>query len=170
MEIPTYIHYGSTKFDPGKNFPISNRECWMKPKRGLWASRKDATYGWKDWCQREKFRICDIANSFEFVMKDEIKIFTISNTVQLYSLPGIKEPLIHPSYYLIDFEKCLRLGIDAIELCWYGDEYRDVASGNLYEELYGWDCGSMVVLNPDAVIPLERSNEREASQCISSRT
>ena len=57
------------------------------------------------------------------------------------------------SCYLIDFEKCVRLGIDAIELCWYGDEYADIASGDLHFELYGWDCDSIVVLNPNAVIP-----------------
>lgn len=53
----------------------------------------------------------------------------------------------------IDFEKCLRIGIDAIELCWYGEEFEKVASDDLYFELYGWDCDSIVVLNPDAVIP-----------------
>ncbi len=43
--------------------------------------------------------------------------------------------------------------IDAIELCWYGDEYQSVANGDLYFELYGWDCDSIVVLNPNAVVP-----------------
>lgn len=57
------------------------------------------------------------------------------------------------SSYCIDFEKCLRLGIDAIELCWYGDEYKDLVNGDLYFELYGWDCDSMVVLNPEAIVP-----------------
>lgn len=60
--------------------------------------------------------------------------------------------LLLRSSYLIDFEKCLRIGIDAIELCWYGEEFEKVASGDLYFELYGWDCDSIVVLNPDAVI------------------
>lgn len=63
-------------------------------------------------------------------------------------LQDIKESII-----AISFEKCLRAGIDAIELCWYGDEYQSVANGDLYFELYGWDCDSIVVLNPNAVVP-----------------
>lgn len=70
---------------------------------------------------------------------------------QISRLPCIKNSRL-ASCYLIDFEKCVRLGIDAIELCWYGDEFADIASGNLHFELYGWDCDSIVVLNPDAVI------------------
>lgn len=141
MDSPVYIHYGSTKFIPTKGFPIKNQEYFMKPKGGLWASRKNASFGWKDWCKEEDFRDCDIAK-----MEND-------------GLAWV---------YSIDFEKCLHLGIDAIELCWYGDEYRDAASGNLHYELYGWDCDSIVVLNPDAIVPLYSSKEREASSCISS--
>lgn len=89
--------------------------------------------------------------SFKFVMRDENKIAVISTLAQLRRLPHIENPIIRSSY-LIDFEKCLRIGIDAIELCWYGEEFEKVASGDLYFELYGWDCDSIVVLNPDAVI------------------
>lgn len=43
-DIPTYIHYGSTQFDPKKKFPIRN-DSWTKPRGGFWASRVDATFG-----------------------------------------------------------------------------------------------------------------------------
>ena len=54
----------------------------------------------------------------------------------------------------IDFVECLRRGIDAVELCWYGEEYQDQRADDLYLALYGWDCDSIVVLNPDAVIQI----------------
>lgn len=131
----------------------------MKPKGGLWASRKNASFGWKDWCKEEDFRDCDIAKSFEFVFTNQTKIVTISSVKTLYNLPKLENDRFAWGYS-IDFEKCLHLGIDAIELCWYGDEYRDVAFGDLHYELYGWDCDSIVVLNPDAIIPLYSSKER----------
>lgn len=159
MDIPRYIHYGATEFIPTKGFPIKNREYFMKPKGGLWASRKNASFGWKDWCKEEDFRDCDMANSFEFIFAKQAKIVTISTVKQLYNLPRLKNDGLAWGYS-IDFEKCLHLGIDAIELCWYGDEYRDAASGNLHYELYGWDCDSVVVLNPDVIIPLYSSKER----------
>lgn len=56
MQKPIYVHYGSTFFEPSRNFPISNHRNWSKPFGGLWASRQDATFGWKDWCEREEFR------------------------------------------------------------------------------------------------------------------
>lgn len=145
-----YIHYGATNFDPSKNFPIKNKRYWCKPFGGLWASRKNATFGWKQWCDREEFRDCEEDNSFEFTLRDENKVMIISTVAQLRRLPKAEDPIA--SSYLIDFEKCLHLGIDAIELCWYGEEYEKIANGDLYFELYGWDCDSIVVLNPDAII------------------
>ena len=43
MQKPIYVHYGSTFFEPSRNFPISNHRNWSKPFGGLWASRQDAT-------------------------------------------------------------------------------------------------------------------------------
>ena len=124
----------------------------MKPKGGLWASRKNASFGWKDWCKEEDFRDCDIANSFEFTFAKQAKIVTISSVKTLYNLPKLENDRFAWGYS-IDFEKCLHLGIDAIELCWYGDEYCDVAFGDLHYELYGWDCDSIVVLIKLSVVP-----------------
>lgn len=147
-----YIHYGAKQFNPRLNFPIKNECCWVKPKGGLWGSRKNASFGWKEWCSREEFRDCKDDGSFEFVLRDQSKIAVVSTLAQLRRLPNIKNSSPFYSAYLIDFERCLRLGIDAIELCWYGEEFKEIASGDLYFELYGWDCDSIVVLNPDAVI------------------
>ena len=152
MNRQIYIHYGATQFDPLLSFPIKNEYCWVKPKGGLWASRKNATFGWKDWCAGEEFRDCTEDCSFEFVIEDENRIATVSTLQQLCRLPRIENSRLASSY-LIDFEKCVRFGIDAIELCWYGEEFANVASGDLHFELYGWDCDSIVVLNPDIIIP-----------------
>ena len=48
MNRQIYIHYGATQFNPLLNFPIKNKRCWVKPKGGLWASRKNASFGWKN--------------------------------------------------------------------------------------------------------------------------
>ena len=44
----------------------------------------------------------------------------------------------------LDFEEMLRNGIDAV--------YVEISSDNrLYWALYGWDCDSIVVMNPAVV-------------------
>lgn len=150
MNRQIYVHYGSMQFDPTKRFPIRNERHWSKPHGGLWASRKNATFGWKNWCIENEFKKCDVANSFEFTMKDEDRVVVINTLAQLRRLPKVESGIT--IWSCIDFEKCLRLGIDAIELCWYGDEYQAVANGDLHFELYRWDCDSIVVLNPNAIV------------------
>lgn len=151
MKKQVYIHYGSVKFDPTKGFPISNIPMFPKPNGGLWASRANASFGWKDWCKEEDFRECDRSNSFEFTVRDGAKVIVINTVEQLKALPQVDDRM--KTWYCIDFERCVQqLGIDAIELCWYGNEYKDVAAGDLHFELYGWDCDSIVILNPNIVI------------------
>lgn len=154
MNSPVYIHYGSSDFDPEYGFPVRSEKLWNKPIGGFWASRVDASFGWKDWCKQEDFHKENESESFKFCLKDDSRIHRIYGPKDLFELPMRDEgfSVLGP---LIDFEKCVRDGIDALELCWYGDEFADKRSGNMYMELYGWDCDSIVVLNPNAVVPLE---------------
>lgn len=160
MKNAVYIHYGSTKFDPTHGFPIRNANDWSKPIGGLWASRVDASYGWKHWCEGEDYCRCEKSNSFEFTMKDPSKVAVIRNKTDLLKLPTVvsdyllkrSEDLGTDIPLFINFEECLRRGIDAIELCWFGDEYGGQRGDNMNYIMIGWDCDSIVVLNPEAVI------------------
>ena len=155
MEKPVYIHYGAETFDPKKGFPIRNEQYWVKPCGGLWASRETASYGWKEWCEQENFRECDPLNSFRFVLRDGTKVAVISCMADLKRLPAEETSLKFRFWGAIpDFEECLRQGYDAIELCWYGEEYQEQAADDMHYALYGWDCDSIVVLNPEVIIQI----------------
>lgn len=154
MKNPIYIHYGSTAFNSRQGFPIRNRDYWVKPEGGLWASRKDASFGWKNWCEEEEYRDCNVSNSFEFTLRNDANIAVISTLSQLQTLPEMKHVRFTPISYCIDFEECVRHGVDAIELCWYGEEYKKIKGEDLHFTLYGWDCDSIVILNPNIVVPI----------------
>lgn len=143
MQDKIYIHYGHATFDPSLFKPIQNEQCWVKPRGGLWASSIDAKLGWKDWCEREEFRECIEENSFRFTLP-EANIFVIDSVEKLKGLPTISDPIWEPIGTLIDFEKCIELGYDAIELSLSTDR-------RLYWQLYGWDCDSILVMNPDKI-------------------
>ena len=156
MKTPVYIHYGSTVYDPKRGFPIRNEEYWVKPKGGLWASRKDASWGWKDWCEAEAFRDCVETDAFEFVLCDGANVAIINTFKSLHALPEMPKGRFSSMSYIIDFEECFRQGYDAVELCWYGEEYHRNRKDDLYFNLYGWDCDSIVILNPDIVVPINK--------------
>lgn len=154
VEEIIYVHYGSTVFDSSKGFPIRNDANWSKPHGGLWASRQNSTFGWKTWCEQEEFRDCDEHNSFKFRLHDNAQVAVIHNMKDLRCLPTIKSSISIFCGTVIDFEECVRQGYDAIELCWYGNEYNEQKADDMYFGLYGWDCDSIVVLNPLAIIPI----------------
>ena len=79
MEGIIYVHYGSTDFDASKGFPIRNKANWTKPRGGLWASRQNATFGWKSWCEQTEFWNCDEYNSFKFRLRNNSKVAVIHN-------------------------------------------------------------------------------------------
>ena len=126
-----YIHYGSTQFEPSKVGEIEN-ECFTKPSGGFWASPVNAVYGWKEWNEDE-----------HFTLKPEAKILKINTVEDLEGLPTLGELY---NRYLLDFEKIKNeLGYDAIEVM--------AGSGKgLYYALYGWDCDSILIMNPDIVV------------------
>jgi hypothetical protein len=149
VEGKKYIHYGHKSFDRNRFAPIRNRRCFTKPDGGLWASPVDAEFGWKQWCDENEFRECNMKNSFTFTLTPEARVLRIDTTGVLDALPQIKDEFSYPGWCQLDFEKLLEQGYDAVEL---------VLSANyqLYWTLYGWDCDSIVVMNPDVIVEVSK--------------
>ena len=146
--MKNYIHYGHTKFDKSVFNKIKNVDCSTKPKGGLWASDVEAEHGWKDCCEAEEFRDCKEENSFSFVLSDNAKVLYIDSIDDLKVLPKIDDKfgMNFSSWILLDFEK-LAETYDAVEVSISSDF-------DLYYQLYGWDCDSIVIMNPDIVVEL----------------
>lgn len=143
MNKDIYIHYGHKYFDANLFKKIKNHEPgYVKPYGGLWASNINAKYGWKDWCKENKFRKCSIENSFKFKLKDNTRILRIDNANILKELPIVYSPF-KMSWVNLDFEK-IKKEYDAIEV---------LISENpqLYYDLYGWDCDSLLILNKECI-------------------
>ena len=141
-----YIHFGHNSFDKNKFKPIKNLNYISKPSGGLWASRLDSKYGWEKWAKNNEIDFCDLTKSFQFKISNSAKILTIDNVNKLKKLPLIKKDLSKEIGLSnqIDFEK-LAMKYDAIEVLISKDE-------ELYFALYGWDCDSILVLNPNVII------------------
>ena len=144
MEKPIYVHYGHKKFYKEMCGPIENIQLFTKPRGGFWASRIDAEFGWKDWCIDQEFRDIDENDAFRFRLKDDAKVLYINNINILSTLPMAQNTLSLPGINIfLDFEK-LSKEYDAIEV--NISECRD-----LYYSLYGWDCDSILIMNPDII-------------------
>ncbi len=139
-----YIHFGHNNFDKNKFQPIENLKYISKPSGGLWASRLDSKYGWEKWAKNNEIDFCDLTKSFQFRISKSAKILTIDNVNKLKKLPMIKNDLLSNP---IDFEK-LASRYDAIEVLISKD-------GRLYSALYGWDCDSILILNPNVIITIK---------------
>ena len=159
MEPTKYIHYGHTGFDPNAFNQIQNEPMFAKPIGGLWASPIDSPWGWKDWCDAEQFRECTEENSFTFTLSDDAKILRIYDIDDLKDLPEVEGPskfrfctMYSIKRYYLDFEK-LSEEYDGIEVFIETEEGRN---GSLYWALYGWDCNSVCIFNPDIIVLEEK--------------
>lgn len=146
-----YIHYGHAEFRPELFREIKNRYAFVKPSGGLWASPVDAKRGWKEWCTDENFCVGRLLDSFTFKLSENSKILHIRTTRDLESLP-LQTNVWHTMWVVLDFEKLLADGWDAVELH-LSEECQDERGwfDGLYWELYGWDCDSILIMNPDVV-------------------
>lgn len=156
----TYIHYGAIEFNRSIFKPIKNIN-FIKPKGGLWASRTNAKYGWKDWCEDKCFRGCKKENSFSFYLKQNANVIHLYSVDDLICLPQNQSmqsmyKFSTPTTYL-DFERMLRNGIDAIEIHISEDKSQDW-NDNLYYRLYGWDCDSILIMNPEIIVPIVKGS------------
>ena len=145
-----YIHYGSDHFDAAKFRPILNSGFMMsKPLHGtgLWASPINSPLGWRDWCVDNKFNLESLDAAFRFVLKPDAAVYHIHSIADVYKLP-CRNDTDDITSYPIDYEAAARM-YDAIEV--------DLISGGyeLVQLMYGWDCNSILIMNPDVVMEVE---------------
>lgn len=138
-----YIHYGHNEFNKDKFEPIKNRLEASKPSGGLWASRIDSNNSWKKWCESEKYETKKLSTCFVFSLKEDAKVLSITSSDQLKELPKMKN-LLPTMWKMIDYEE-LAKEYDALEVLISEDR-------ELYFDLYGWDCDSIVIMNPNSII------------------
>lgn len=150
-----YVHYGSDDFVKSNFLPVKNYHSPVfkkpMPGTGFWASPKNSENSWKKWCEQENFRLDTLKTSFEFFLKENSKILLLKTLkdyekmLEIYATKIECIPSILGETRFIDFEKMQKDGIDAI-LYFVKD---------LYYEMYGWDCDSILVLNPEIIIPVK---------------
>ncbi|MHA1757370.1 MAG: hypothetical protein ACTSVV_11410 [Promethearchaeota archaeon] len=145
-----FVHYGSTEFNIYQFDPVKNREDgWYKPIGGLWASPLNSEFGWKDWCKAEMSkRECNPYNAFYFKLKENAKVYIIDSfkdAMNCILMKGINNKL-H-----IDYEAMSRK-YDAIFLTVKGEKETRFSKPL---SLYGWDCESILIMNPDCIAILD---------------
>lgn len=104
-----YIHYGSKHFEIDRFKQIKNEPLFTKPIGGLWASKVDDNYGWKNWCKRNRFRIDELEDYFIFTLKEDTRILEINSIKDLESLPKCKKidefDFLNIGWIFLDFEE-----------------------------------------------------------------
>jgi hypothetical protein len=140
MAILSLITYGKGDFfDKNKFQPVKNTPYWNKPSGGLWASPINCNYGWKEWCIIEEFG--DLSSNFKFSITGNIFKIKIDNLNKLPLITNNSREF--PIYTIvIDFEAAVNSGIDAIWL---------TESNIRHKSFYGWDCESVLILNPNCI-------------------
>jgi hypothetical protein len=147
------IRYGAEDFDPSRILPIQNSVICggVKPCGGLWTSPANSEYGWAEWCRDQDFGLSDLMKSFFLIYRGRTLV-----------VDSLEDCVALPRVYLdetrrrevVDFES-LTLQVDAIHLTLAGEKrtrYTDPG-------LYGWDCESVLVLNPHSLMAFSRSDD-----------
>ena len=150
----TYIHYGHERFDRNLFTPVSNCPLNLnKPSGGMWASPVDTERGWHDWGRNNPHLQGRFRTSFQFELSPDARVLELT-PFNVWELPVDAESV---------FKRCSReeryglAMVQAIDFEALAREY-DVLECSLtdypelYWSLYGWDCDSIVILNPDVIV------------------
>lgn len=131
-------------FDRSKFKPIRN-SLKIKPSGGLWTSPVSSEWGWKHWARSESFRPLEQYFRLRFFGR----VYTINSVADLRSLPWYNASTSYIRMSL-NFELMAPF-VDAIHLTMEGEQATRFSEPNLY----GWDCESVLVFNPDCVTQIE---------------
>lgn len=137
-----YRHYGASKYIPEK-VQMPSCECMLngKPDNGLWASpliRK--AYCWKDFCMDKKFEVESLKQHFDFKLSAEARVLVLDRNIAPVYIDRKQW-----ATNLLNMERIVAECWDAI----YYDK------GELGRTMEYWDVTSIVIFNPDIVIPVK---------------
>jgi hypothetical protein len=157
-----YIHYGNNVYDPNK--VIQNKQGYIgsKPDKGLWGSRINAKWGWKDWCKSEGYsQRFGLKFGFKFRLKSSARIFVINSLSDYLRMPekyliSYQEQFDDKKYICIDWEK---LSIDYDGLLLTYDGYCEISDlldiperDGIYRKSFNsWDCETLLVFSLDCI-------------------
>jgi hypothetical protein len=129
--------------------PIENRKHRCKPAGGLWTSPTASEYGWKWWVENEGGVLFN-TEYFATHLTVRGNIYTVDSMCDLLNMPLISNERFMGVLIdqVPDFELMVaRDRVDAIHLTWEGQCNTRLTQPNLY----GWDCETVLVLNPEAI-------------------
>lgn len=166
-----FVHYGcdADDFDREKFQTIKNIPYSAKPSGGFWASPtrsggRTIFGGWEWFCHEAGYQpVRGLDRKFYFCLDSNAHVIRIETIDDYNALPKIAagDEAVGGGRELIDFEECVRRGIDAIEYA-YSDAHRNEDMGDEMDlRLQGWDCDSILIMNPDIILQeslLERTN------------
>lgn len=141
-------YFGCTKISLNP-FDIIN-----KPRYGFWASPVDAEFGWKDFCEQERMEYALGDIKFTFKLSENAKIFNVKDLDDIKRLPFISlDEFVNSNSVFVDYDKLREDGYDGVELF-------DPSIGHRFIDKYelsfnSWDCESIVIWNPDIIIPIK---------------
>jgi len=143
------VHYGSTEFDQDRFVPVTN--YWVKPKGGLWCCPLGSKWGWLQWCTSNEFFVTDFSKSFQLKLKATATIFVVDSVGDMLTMPVVRtnNPILRNT---VDFEKMVQAGIDCIWLTERGQSATHLCRYAHGRDLYGWDCESVLIMNPNCII------------------
>ena len=138
------IHYGASKYREEMFKPIVDRKYKSKPHGGLWASPIRSSYGWIDWCNENNYG--EIKNSFKFAFKGAV--LKIRDQLAVNELPWIENDI---GRWGLSFEEIINVcECDAVHLSLKALRYCEVSDGS--RTFDGWDCETVLILNPKSII------------------
>ena len=143
----TLIHHGSKKFSE-KWWNPPRDAGGNKPTGGFWTSPEGSEYGWMDWCAQEDCRECEPEWSIRFNMKYGSRILVIDSRADLMACQFYRPR--HCKVSVLDFEWAA-CNYDAI---WLTSDGEYATRHTLRENLYSWDCETVLILNPGCIVQL----------------
>ena len=165
---------GIDYFDKQFFKPVQNEG--RKVEGCLWTSPVKSEYSWIDY-----IRSCEIRNYakneyYELCFKQGTRIAMIENYNDLLNMPYYdEEKYCHIQSRYIDFEKlatvcdCLWVTTDGLLLASYPE--RTLGTAFLQREphiiefnLYGWDCETVLIFNPDCVLNVRNKIKQNNNQ------